>query len=206
LLIFLSLFSSSTPSSWKHSIVTPIPKVHPPCPLKICDPFQKRLFCREFLKSYLCSFSSTPLSLKHYFRERDQFAFRPAHKTTAALVQLFHNVSDMLQSNEYVRCFLMDFSRAFDTGSHSVLLDKLSKYGCPQVVISWLANFLMDRTQSVVSFSGMSSKLAKTCSIIQGSGIGPTALIAMIAISSLYITLPNFVNMRTILLLLFLVH
>jgi Reverse transcriptase (RNA-dependent DNA polymerase) len=66
--------------------------------------------------------------------------------------------------------------------SHSVLLDKLSKYGCPQVVIGWLANFLTHRTQSVASFSGMSSKLAITCRINQGSGIGPTtAFIAMIA-------------------------
>jgi hypothetical protein len=46
-----------------------------------------------------------------------------------------------------------------------------------------LANFLTDRTQSVVSFSCMSSKLAitRSCSIIQESGIGPTAFIAMIA-------------------------
>lgn len=76
---------------------------------------------------------------------------------------------------------LIDFSRAFDSVSHTILLDKLSMYGCPQVVISWLANFLTDRTQSVASFSGISNKLAITRSIIQGSGIGPTAFIAMIA-------------------------
>jgi Reverse transcriptase (RNA-dependent DNA polymerase) len=76
----------------------------------------------------------------------------PSHRIDAALVQLFRNASAMLQSNEYVRCFLIDFSRAFDTVSHSFLLDKLSKYGCTQVVISWLANFLTDRTQGVVSF------------------------------------------------------
>jgi Reverse transcriptase (RNA-dependent DNA polymerase) len=64
-------------------------------------------------------------------------------------VQLFHNVPAMLQSYEYVRCLLIDLSRAFDTVSHSVLVDKLSKYGCPQVVNNWLANFLTDRTQSV---------------------------------------------------------
>jgi hypothetical protein len=77
---------------------------------------------------------------------------------------------------------LSDFSRAFDTVSHSVLLGKLAEYGCPQVnVVSQLANFLTLCTQIVASFSGMSSKLAITRSIIQGSGIGPNAFIAMIA-------------------------
>jgi hypothetical protein len=42
-------------------------------------------------------FSSIPLSLNHY---SDQFAFRPTGNTTAALMQLFHDVSAMLQSNE----------------------------------------------------------------------------------------------------------
>ena len=72
------------------------------------------------------------------------------------------------------------FSKAFDSVSHSILLDKLAVFGCPQVVISWLANFLTDRTQSVISLSGKSGNLAITRSIIQGSGIGPTAFLAMI--------------------------
>ena len=89
-------------------------------------------------------------------------------------------VTNILETNEYARCFLIDFSKAFDSVSHSILLDKLAFFGCPQVVISWLANFLTDRTQSVMSLSGKSGNLAITRSIIQGSGIGPTAFLAMI--------------------------
>ena len=63
----------------------------------------------------------------------------------------------------------------------SNFIRQISSFGCPQVVISWLANFLTDRTQSVASFSGMFNKLTITRIIIQGSGIGPTAFIAMIA-------------------------
>ena len=175
----LFLSSSSTPSSWKHSIVTPIPKVHPPRsfedlrPISV-TPILSRVFEKLFVR-YLF-YPSLPKSLLC-----DQFAFRPTGSTNAALVQLFHNVSGILETNDFVRCFLIDFSRAFDSVSHTILLDKLSMYGCPQVVISWLANFLTDRTQSVASFSGISNKLAITRSIIQGSGIGPTAFIAMIA-------------------------
>jgi uncharacterized cupin superfamily protein len=65
--------------------------------------------------------------------------------------------------------------------SHSVSLDKLSNNDCPQVVISWLTNFLTDRSHNVASLSRISSKLAITRSIIQGSSVGLTAFIAMLA-------------------------
>lgn len=175
----LSLSSSSIPSSWKHSIVTPIPKVHPPRgfedlrPISV-TPILSRVFEKLFVRYlFYPSLPKTPLL--------DQFAFRPTGSTTAALVHLFHNITSSLENTNYVRCFLIDFSRAFDSVCHSILLEKLTSYGCPQIVISWLANFLTDRTQSVVSRYGQSIKLAITCSIIQGSGIGPTAFIAMIA-------------------------
>jgi ribonucleases P/MRP protein subunit RPP40 len=74
----------------------------------------------------------------------------------------------------------MDFSKAFDTVSHSVLLDKLVAYNCPQFLISWLTNFLTGRYKSVVSLFGFSSKLSISRSIIQGSGIGPAAFLAII--------------------------
>ena len=66
---------------------------------------------------------------------KDQFAFRPTGSTTAALVNLFHIVTGMLETDDHVKCFLIDFSKAFDTVSHSILLDKLVAYNCPQFVI-----------------------------------------------------------------------
>jgi Reverse transcriptase (RNA-dependent DNA polymerase) len=116
----------------------------------------------------------------------DQFAFRQTGNTTAALVNMFHNVTGMPETDDHVRYFLIDFSKAFDTVSHSVLLDKLVAYSCPQFVFNWFTNFLTGRYQSLVSLSGSSSKLS---SIIQGFGIGPAAFLAMIG--DLY---PKFVS------------
>jgi Reverse transcriptase (RNA-dependent DNA polymerase) len=110
----------------------------------------------------------------------DQFEFRPTGSTTTALVNLFHNVTGVLETADHIRCFLIDFSKAFDTVSHSVLLDKLVAYNCHQLVINWLTNFLTGRYQSVVSLSGSSSKLSISRSIIQRSGIGPAAFLAML--------------------------
>jgi hypothetical protein len=72
----------------------------------------------------------------------DQFAFQSTASTTAALVNLFHNVTGMLETYDNARCFLIDFSKPFNTVSHSVLLYKLVAYNCPQFVINRLPNFL----------------------------------------------------------------
>jgi Reverse transcriptase (RNA-dependent DNA polymerase) len=60
------------------------------------------------------------------------------------------------------------------------LLDKLGAYNFPQFVINWLTNLLTGRYQSVVLLSGSSSKLSVSYSIIQGTGFGPAAFLAMI--------------------------
>ena len=80
---------------------------------------------------------------------------------------------------------MVDFSRASDTVPtetvpYLVLLQKLQRYGVPSYIVSWLANFLTDRTQAVVTHAGSSIKLAITRSIVQGSGIGPISFVAHI--------------------------
>jgi len=44
----------------------------------------------------------------------DQFVFRRTGSTTAALVSLMHHVTRMLETNNYVHCLTIDFSKAFD--------------------------------------------------------------------------------------------
>ena len=64
-------------------------------------------------------------SCAHLFH--DQFAFRPTGSTTAALINLVHNLADLLQTYPYVHLIALDFSKAFDTVRHSTLMQKFSK-------------------------------------------------------------------------------
>ena len=51
----------------------------------------------------------------------DQYAFRPTGSTTAALIQLFHTVTELLSDHPYVVVIALDFSKAFDTVRHLLL-------------------------------------------------------------------------------------
>ena len=50
----------------------------------------------------------------------DQFAFQPTGSTTAALIDLLNNTTELLQSNEYVILFSVDFSK--DNRGHAARL------------------------------------------------------------------------------------
>ena len=55
--------------------------------------------------------------------------------TTAALIDLTNAVSIMLEDNKYVRCLLIDFSKAFDSVNHVVLINKLKLLNIPDNIL-----------------------------------------------------------------------
>ena len=59
--------------------------------------------------------------------------------TRAALIALFQQLSNMLQHNEYVMLFSMDFFRAFDTIRHQLVMQKMGALDLPDNIFNWLA-------------------------------------------------------------------
>jgi ribonucleases P/MRP protein subunit RPP40 len=78
-----------------------------------------------------------------------------------------------------VRCLLIDFSRAFDTVDHSILMSKLTTFDIPQSEVNWVCSFLTGRSQ-VCKVNGILSQSRKiNRSIVEGSGIGPTLYVVV---------------------------
>ena len=73
-------------------------------------------------------------------------------------------VTRLLKTNDYVRCLLVDFSKAFDAVNHVLLIRKLH---IAPFVINWVINSLTDRTQAVITDSKSSFKMSITRSIVR---------------------------------------
>jgi len=78
-----------------------------------------------------------------------------------------------------VRCLIIDFTKAFDTVDHVILLHKLSQLSLPGFVINWIGSFLSGRGQQCKISGLLSGVIDIGLSIVQGSGIGPTLYIIM---------------------------
>ena len=102
-----------------------------------------------------------------------QFGFRPKHSTELALMLSVDKIISALDRNNCVLGVFLDFSKAFDTIDHNILLQKLDNYGIRGVANDWFGSYLKDRYQ-YVCYDGTNSGYRKiVCGVPQGSILGP---------------------------------
>ena len=170
-LINYSISQSLAPIAWRCAHITPVAKTNPVTgpsdfrPISV-TPILSRLTERLIVHDYLLPCLKPELFC-------DQYAYKPTGSTTCALIDFTHRIHTMLENNNYVRCVFIDFSRAFDTIDHLILIRKLTTLQVPIFIIKWLVSFLSDRTQTTCLNYDRSASARITRSIIQGSGVGP---------------------------------
>ena len=104
---------------------------------------------------------------------KKQFGFRKQHSTVHALATAVSQIANSLNNNEVVLGVFLDFSKAFDTLLHNILLKKLEHYGIRGKSLDLLENYLTNRKQYVCINDMKSEMLDVTCGVPQGSVLGP---------------------------------
>jgi len=66
------------------------------------------------------------------------------------LISFYDLVTRLVDEGKAVDVVYLDFSKAFDTDSHSILLQKLAAHGLDRYTLGWVRNWLEGRAQRVV--------------------------------------------------------
>ena len=103
----------------------------------------------------------------------NQFGFREKHSSYMALVTLVDRLSEALEKGETVIGLFLDFSKAFDTVDHEILLCKLEHYGIRGCLLDWFKYYLYNRCQFVTYCNTSSQHTSVKCGVPQGSILGP---------------------------------
>ena len=168
----LSLKHGIFPNELKLAKVIPIYKSGDPmyfvhyCPVSVLPVMSKVL--EKLMYNRLYNFLQEMLTLY-----KNQFGFRPDHSTYMALILCIDKIISALENGDCVFGVFLDFSKAFDTIDHCILLKKLECYGIRGTALKWFESYLSNRYQYVY-INGVSSTRQKiVCGVPQGSILGP---------------------------------
>jgi Txe/YoeB family toxin of Txe-Axe toxin-antitoxin module len=171
-LLNLSLSQGIFPQELKIASVVPIfknsdrSKFSNYRPVSVLPAFSK-IFERVFYNRLL------EFLTKYDVLNSNQFGFKKNHPTHMALILLVDKIVDALEKGEYVIGVFLDFSKAFDTVNHDILLKKLHYYGVRGIAYDWIKSYLSQRTQYVKYENHKSSHDTICCGVPQGSILGP---------------------------------
>jgi len=162
------LFNSSLgqgvfPACWKTAFVIPLPKCQIPETLSDLRPISILPFLAKVLEKIVHR------QITDYLNDNNlmdplQSGFRNKYSTSSALIHVSDDIMRAMDDSKLTVLSLLDFSKAFDSVDHLLLVNKFKYFNFDQTSLDWVSSYLSDRQQIVK----IGNQMSQPCSILSG--------------------------------------
>ena len=167
-----SLNTSTIPSLMKVAVIRPIYKSGKHCettnyrPICILNSTEKIL--ETIIHTQLTNYLQTNQIIK-----KQQYGFQKNKSAESCLEQFTQYMNYQLHLNKQIFVLYIDFSKAFDVLSHTLILSSLSQIGIQGKELDWFRDYLTNRRATVRLNDVVGDCKAWKFGVPQGSKIGP---------------------------------
>lgn len=170
------LTSSTFPNCLKKADVLPVAKIRNPShfkdlrPISLLPIFSKIIekVVADQLRPHLATYKIIP---------EIQSGFQHGFSCNTALLKITDDIFSALDAGKATLLVLLDFSRAFDTLNHEILISILTYCGLSANSVKFFQSYLMNRYQRVIYREEMSQTRKNDTGVPQGSILGPLLFI-----------------------------
>ena len=112
--------------------------------------------------------------------------FQKGKSTEHVILDLCSNIIQVIEKQEEPCTIFLNFSKAFDTVNHEILLAKLQYYEIRGTTLKWFESYLHNSQQFVKLNQDISDQKTISCGVPQGSILGP--LLFLIYVNDIYLS------------------
>jgi hypothetical protein len=165
------------PPQWKNSFITPIFKSGNKSCITNYRPITKQSALPKLIEKLIVP--SLAFSFKNII-DNNQHGFRKGRSVETNLLCFYNFLVSSMESGKQTDVIYTDFSKAFDSVNHSMLIAKLRLYGISDPLITWLHSYLTDRSQQVKVNGSLSDTIQVPSGVPQGGHLSPLLFVIFI--------------------------
>ena len=169
----ISVATANFPTNWKKSTIHPLAKTKVMTQPSDTRPIAQLPELSKVLERLVHNQLQGYLEVNRLLYPR-QAGLRPGHSTQIALLRVLDNIRHTIDKRMLSFLNLFDFSKAFDSIPHALLLAKLNSINSSTHALRWFFTYLADKLQAVIDSGGKISDWLRAASgVPQGSVLGP---------------------------------
>ncbi len=165
-----SLKLGNLPSEWKLSNVIPLHKKGNKSYVENYRPISLMCVVAKVLER--CVYNRLIDHIQNMISAA-QHGFLRGKSCTGQLLSVLHRISENLDLGKQTDILYFDIAKAFDTVDHTLLVNKLRRFGLNGNILKWFIDYLSGRQQRVLLNSEISKTLPVSSGVPQGSILGP---------------------------------